>query len=312
MEASDYIHQPVLLNEVIEALDIEPGGIYIDCTCGRGGHSIAILGKLNKKGRLIAIDKDLEAVTVVQKRLQKDRRFLIKQYSFADLIQLTDSLNLTGRIDGMLLDLGVSSPQLDDPQRGFSFLKQGPLDMRMDRTRNTTAAQWLASVDESKLAEIIKTYGEDRYAKRIAKTIVSARNRFPIQTTRQLASLISDSVPVRERDKHPATRTFQAIRIFINSELQDLNKVLKQSLDVLNKGGRLVVISFHSLEDRIVKRFIRNHSMALQAPRGLPVVENAESAAQLRIVGRAQRASKAECQSNPRARSAILRTAEFL
>jgi 16S rRNA (cytosine1402-N4)-methyltransferase len=302
----------VLLNEAIEALNIDPDGVYIDCTCGRGGHSIAILGKLNKKGRLIAIDKDLEAVAAVQKRLLRDRRFSIKQYSFSNLIQLTDSLNLTGQIDGMLLDLGVSSPQLDDPQRGFSFLKQGPLDMRMDRTCNITAAQWLARVDESKLAEVIKTYGEDRYARRIAKTIIAARNQFPIKTTRQLASLICDAIPVRGRHKHPATRTFQAIRIVVNSELQDLKKVLKQSLAVINKGGRLVVISFHSLEDRIVKRFIRDHSMALQAPRGLPVIEKAETAVQLRRVGRARRASKAECQSNPRARSAILRTAEHL
>jgi 16S rRNA (cytosine1402-N4)-methyltransferase len=261
---------------------------------------------------LIAIDKDLEAVVAVQKRLLRDRRFSIKQYSFADLIQLTDSLNITGRIDGVLLDLGVSSPQLDDPRRGFSFLKQGPLDMRMDRTSNLTAAQWLASIDESKLIEVIRTYGEDRYARRIAKAIVTARNQFPINTTKQLASLIADAIPVRERHKHPATRTFQAIRIVINNELQDLKKVLNQSLAALNKGGRLVVISFHSLEDRIVKRFIRDHSIALQAPRGLPVIEKGEIAARLRAVGRARRASEEECQRNPRARSAVLRTAEHL
>ncbi|MEN8128681.1 MAG: 16S rRNA (cytosine(1402)-N(4))-methyltransferase RsmH [Pseudomonadota bacterium] len=311
-EGGEYSHQPVLLDEALKALDITAEGIYLDGTYGRGGHSAAILERLNQQGRLLAIDQDPDAVSAAKRRFEGEQRFSIYQCSFAALKQLTDSLDLTGRIDGLLLDLGVSSPQLDNPQRGFSFIKDGPLDMRMDHSQEPSAAQWLARIDESKLAEVIKLYGEERYARRIAKAIVAARKEQPLTTTLQLADLISTAIPRRERQKHPATRTFQAIRIVINNELQALSEALRQSLSVLRGGGRLVVISFHSLEDRIVKRFIRNHSTAAAGtPRGLPVVEDM-LVVQLRALGRVRRATKAECQRNPRARSAILRTAEHL
>lgn len=313
MEAGgEYSHQPVLLDEALKALNVAAQGIYLDGTYGRGGHSAAILKRLNQQGRLLAIDQDPDAVSAAKRRFEREPRFSITQCSFAALQPLTDGLDLTGRVDGLLLDLGVSSPQLDNPQRGFSFIRDGPLDMRMNRLQGPSAAQWLARVDESELAEVIKTYGEERYGRRIARVIVSARKEKPITTTLQLADLVTSAVPRREPQKHPATRTFQAIRIVINSELRALSEALEQSLSVLRKGGRLVVISFHSLEDRIVKRFIRNHSAAAAGlPRGLPVVEDM-LAVQLRTLGRARRATKAECQRNPRARSAILRAAEHL
>ena len=311
MAARGIYHQPVLLQEALEGLHIYPGGIYIDGTYGRGGHSAAILGALGTKGRLLALDKDPAAVAAAKDRFQADERFTIEQLSFASLKQLTDKLDLTARINGILLDLGVSSPQLEDAKRGFSFLKEGPLDMRMDPTRGPSAAEWLADAEEREIARVLKTFGEERYARRIAKAIVYSRSDKPIVTTRQLAELIVQAVPKRDTNKHPATRTFQAIRIAINCELDELQAVLQQSLTVLANGGRLVVISFHSLEDRIVKRFIQTHSRRATVPRGLPVLGEL-TAGTLRFIGRKMRASEDEYRRNPRARSAILRTAERL
>ncbi len=311
MAVQGIYHQPVLLQEVLEGLHINPDGVYIDGTYGRGGHSAAILGAMGAQGRLLALDKDPAAVAAGKDRFRADERFTVEQLSFASLKQLTDRLDLSGRINGILLDLGVSSPQLKDSQRGFSFLKEGPLDMRMDPTQGPSAAEWLADTQEGVIAEVIKTFGEERYARRIAKAIARSRSERPLLTTRQLRELIIQAVPKKDTNKHPATRTFQAIRIAINCELQELQAVLQQSLAVLASGGRLVVISFHSLEDRIVKRFIQTHSRGVTVPRGLPVL-GAPTAGALRVVGRKIRASEVECRRNPRARSAILRTAERL
>ena len=311
-EVIEFSHQPVLLDEVVEALDIKPDGAYIDATYGCGGHSSAILARLNERGRLLAIDKDSEAVNRAQKRYQGEQRISIFRRSFTSLKQLTESVKLLGCIDGIVFDLGVSSPQLDDPKRGFSFLREGPLDMRMDSAQSPMAAEWLAGVDEFELARVIKDFGEERYARRIAKAIVNARKHSQLSTTGQLADLIATVVPRKEKNKHPATRTFQAIRIVINRELQELEATLPQSLEVLRKGGRLAVISFHSLEDRIVKRFIRCYSRRrATAPRGLPVMET-ELVPKLRAIGGVRRASEAEIRRNPRARSALLRVAERL
>ena len=304
-------HQPVLLQEALEGLHINPEGVYIDGTYGRGGHSAAILGALSSQGRLLALDKDPAAVAAGKNRFGADERFAIEQLSFASLQQLTDRLDLTGRVNGILLDLGVSSPQLEDPQHGFSFLKEGPLDMRMDLTQGPSAAEWLADAEEGTIAKVIKSFGEERFARRIARAIVRSRSERAIATTRQLAELISQAVPTRDTNKHPATRTFQAIRIVINRELHELQAVLEQSLTVLANGGRLVVISFHSLEDRIVKRFIQTQSRGAGVPRGLPILGE-QAAGALRAIGRKMRASQVESRRNPRARSAILRAAERL
>jgi 16S rRNA (cytosine1402-N4)-methyltransferase len=310
MNACDaHVHQPVLLAEAMAALAIKPDGVYVDATFGRGGHSAAILDRLGATGRLLAIDKDPQAVQAAHARFHACGRFYIEYASFALLRQLTDRLGLTGKVDGIVLDLGVSSPQLDEPERGFSFAKTGPLDMRMDPTREPTAAAWLAKASEAEIADVLKTYGEERHARRIARAIVVERQRRPLETTTQLANLITAAAPRRERNKHPATRSFQAIRIFINRELEELQEVLAHSLVVLAAYGRLVVISFHSLEDRIVKRFIRRHSQGEPRPRGLPI-RDAQGAGRLRRIGRAIRPSDAECQRNPRARSAVLRVAE--
>lgn len=311
-EITEFYHRPVLLNEILDALQITPDGIYIDATYGGGGHSVAILARLNERGRLLAVDRDPEAVRLALKRHQGEKRFSIYRRSFSSLKQLIDSLGLVGLIDGIVLDLGVSSPQLDNPKRGFSFLREGPLDMRMDSTQGPTAAEWLAGVEEQELAKVIKEYGEERYARRIARAIVNARKHSRLNTTRQLTDLIASVVPRKEKTKHPATRTFQAIRIFINRELQELTQILPQSLELLRVHGRLAVISFHSLEDRIVKQFIRSHSRwQADVPRGLPVM-GAELAPVLRTIGGVMRASDAECKRNPRARSAVLRVAERL
>jgi 16S rRNA (cytosine1402-N4)-methyltransferase len=304
-------HRPVLLDEAIEGLAIKPDGVYIDGTFGRGGHCEAILEKLNGRGRILAIDKDPEAIYTGLRRFQGERRISIKRSSFAMLRQLADTQGLTGRVNGMLFDLGVSSPQLEDPQRGFSFLRNGPLDMRMDPAQGPTSAAWLARASEKEIAAIIKAYGEERYARRIARAIVRTRVLKPISSTRQLVDIIVRVVPALKDRKHPATRTFQAIRIHINRELDELNAALAQTIEVLAKGGRLVVISFHSLEDRLVKRFIRNHGIGGRIPRGLPLTEQ-RIPYELRPVGRAKRATEQECKRNPRARSAILRIAERL
>jgi 16S rRNA (cytosine1402-N4)-methyltransferase len=312
MNASgEYAHQPALLDEAIAALAIKPQGVYVDGTFGRGGHSAAILQRLAGSGRLIAMDKDPEAVRAAHERFRCDERFRIERGSFVLLRQLTDRLGLTGRVDGILLDLGVSSPQVDDPRRGFSFSSDGPLDMRMDPDREPTAATWLAQASEAEIAGVLKTYGEERYARRIARAIIAERQHSPIATTAKLANLIAAAAPTRERQRHPATRSFQAIRIFINRELEELQEALAHSLDVLAAYGRLAVISFHSLEDRIVKRFIRRNSGGEPHPRGLPIRDK-QSTGMLRKLGKAIRPSRAECERNPRARSAVLRVAERL
>lgn len=302
-------HIPVLLDQAIEALQVRPDGIYIDGTFGRGGHSERILALLGDKGRLLAFDKDAEAVRVAQARFGDDRRFSITHGSFTDIPVVVGECGLVHRIDGLLLDLGVSSPQLDDPARGFSFLNDGPLDMRMDQSRGLSAAQWLAEADEEDIATVIYEYGEERFSRRIARAIVARRQDTPITGTRDLADLVAQTCPIKEKRKHPATRTFQAIRIFINRELDDLQQCLQGSLAVLAQGARLVVISFHSLEDRIVKRFMRDAAQGPRLPKGLPV-RHVDTRGQLHLVGKATRASAVELHSNPRARSAVMRVAE--
>ncbi len=281
----------------------------MDCTFGRGGHSRAILARLGARGRLLALDRDPVAVGAGADIA--DTRFTIAHASFTQLIQVLSAQSID-RVDGILMDLGVSSPQLEDAARGFSFKLDGPLDMRMDVTRGMTAAQWLASASENQIGEVIRTYGEERFAQPIARAIVAARSRGAIGTTRELAQIVAQAVRTREPGQDPATRTFQAIRIFINQELEELSLALAQCLDALSAGGRLAVISFHSLEDRIVKRFMRSHSQPAPVPRGLAVREVDRAPPKLRLIGKAQRASAAEIAANPRARSAVLRVAERL
>lgn len=307
---SDYQHQPVLLDEVLEALAIKPDGIYIDATFGRGGHARAILNLLGAKGRLLAVDRDPVAVEFARTNFADDARFSIVHGAFSQLEQIAKDAQIIGKVDGVLVDMGVSSPQLDDPQRGFSFLQDGPLDMRMDTTQGKTAAEWLATAKEADIATVLREYGEERHAKRIAGAIVRERSVEAIQTTGRLAAIVKEANPSWERTKHPATRAFQAIRIFINQELAEIPLLLEQVLDVLAVGGRLVVLSFHSLEDRIIKRFIRQHSRGEQLPINLPVVF-AKTKPRLQSLGRVK-AEDSELAVNPRARSAILRIAEKL
>jgi 16S rRNA (cytosine1402-N4)-methyltransferase len=297
--------------EALQQLAIKEDGIYLDCTFGRGGHSQGILNLLGQHGQLLALDRDSDAINSdYAQAMLADERFELKHSCFSELERIVKSANLAGKVDGILLDLGVSSPQLDNPERGFSFLRDGPLDMRMDGNAGVSAEQWLASVDEKDLVKVLFEYGEERFARRIARAIVEKRAQSPITTTRQLAELIEDAVPVREKHKHPATRTFQAIRIEINKELDELKAVLEQSARVLRPGGRLVVISFHSLEDRIVKRFIRDESGAKFNPGRLPVKEVDIAQGILKTMGKALKAGKQEISQNPRARSAVMRVAE--
>ncbi|MGD8913850.1 MAG: 16S rRNA (cytosine(1402)-N(4))-methyltransferase RsmH [Candidatus Thiodiazotropha sp.] len=305
------IHDSVLLQPSIEALKIDPAGIYIDGTFGRGGHSRQILHSLGEQGQLLAIDRDPEAVAYARKMFAQDARFRIEQESFAMLAEVSEQAGLMGRVNGILLDLGVSSPQLDQAERGFSFTKDGPLDMRMDPTSGISAAEWLSQAEMKQIAEVLKTYGEERHAKRIARAIVEARVRAPITTTLELAEIVSMANPSWEKSKHPATRSFQGIRIYINSELDALQRVLESVIDVLALGGRLAVISFHSLEDRIVKRFMRDQAKGDRFPPGVPVTEESLRP-RLRLVGKAVRSSEDEIAANPRARSAVLRVAERL
>jgi 16S rRNA (cytosine1402-N4)-methyltransferase len=307
----DCTHRPVLLDEVLEGLLVQPDGTYIDGTFGRGGHAGAILAELGTKGRLLAMDRDPEAVQSAERQFGGDPRFEIEQGAFTMLNHLVTQRQLKGRVNGILLDLGVSSPQIDNPQRGFSFSDDGPLDMRMDPGAGISAAQWLAQADERDISEVLFSFGEERYARRIARAIVRTRNDAPLHTTRQLADLVASSVPVRDKHKHPATRSFQAIRIFINRELEELQSVLEQVPDVLARQGRLAVISFHSLEDRIVKRFIRHEYRGEPLPPGMPV-SGVEHSPRLRPVGKAIRPGHEELASNPRSRSAVLRIAERL
>ncbi len=304
-------HLPVMYIEALQQLAIKKDGIYLDCTFGRGGHSQGILALLGPYGQLIAFDRDRDAInSELAQRFVKDNRFKLIHSCFSQLEVQLESLGLIGKIDGILMDLGVSSPQLDNPVRGFSFLREGPLDMRMDETTGLSAEQWLANVDEKDLVKVLFDYGEEKFARRIAKAIVDRRLDNPITTTKQLSSLIEDVVPVREKNKHPATRTFQALRIEINKELEELKQVLEQSTRVLSPDGRLVAISFHSLEDRIVKRFIRDESGAKYDPGKFPVKEVDITKGVLRKVGKALKAGELELKQNPRARSAVMRVAE--
>lgn len=304
-------HLSVMLNEALHHLDIKENGIYIDGTFGRGGHSGAILEKLGQTGRLIAFDRDLSAIESEKaKTLTKDTRFKLVHAPFSEMENVVTEFNLNGKIDGILLDLGVSSPQLDDETRGFSFMNDGALDMRMDITKGESAAQWLAKVDEKTLVQVLFDYGEERFARKIAKAILTTRTTQPIETTRQLAKLIEDTIPFREKHKHPATRSFQAIRIAVNNELGELESVLKHSINLLNSKGRLVVISFHSLEDRIVKRFMRGESGVKQNVGKLPIKEADIEKGVLNVLSKAIKPTAQEIAQNPRSRSAVLRVAE--
>ncbi|MDD5241301.1 MAG: 16S rRNA (cytosine(1402)-N(4))-methyltransferase RsmH [Sulfuricella sp.] len=300
-------HKTVLLHEAVEALNIQPDGVYVDCTFGRGGHSRLILQKLGDRGRLIALDRDLAGVESARKI--SDKRFQIVHSSFSRLREVLQELEVA-RVDGVLLDLGVSSPQLDEAARGFSFRFEGPLDMRMDTSRGQTAASFLAEATEQQLGEVIKNYGEERYAKQIARAIVASRSGEPIVTTRQLSQIVAKAFKSREPHQDPATRTFQALRIYLNQELEELSLVLPQGVDVLAPSGRMAVISFHSLEDRLVKHFMRDASQPAPLPQRLPVREAERSAPRLRLAGKPVRPSVAEVSANPRSRSAVMRVAE--
>ncbi|MCH9698901.1 MAG: 16S rRNA (cytosine(1402)-N(4))-methyltransferase RsmH [Gammaproteobacteria bacterium] len=314
MEASgnkDFRHASVLLSESVNALQIRPEGVYVDCTFGRGGHSAAILEQLNDAGRLLAIDKDVSALESAQcQQLLDDNRFQIEHGSFANLKNYIEKRQWMGGVDGILMDLGVSSPQLDNANRGFSFIQDGPLDLRMDQTQHLSAKDWLAKVSEDELKIVLRELGEERFAGRIAKAIIARRVQSPIETTLQLSSLIEDVAPVRERNKHPATRTFLALRLKINGELDDLQSCLPQAVNALSNGGRLVVISFHSLEDRIVKRFIRDQSRPGDCD--LMGRKTDDTAPGLKKVGKIIKASRTEINVNRRSRSAVLRVAEKL
>lgn len=303
-------HQPVLLHEAVDALAIRPDGIYVDATFGRGGHSELILRKLGASGRLVALDRDPDAIRSAATVIGDDPRFSIVHTSFDALEDIAVKLGIKGEIDGVLLDLGVSSPQLQDAQRGFSFMHNGPLDMRMNPDDELTAAAWLAEASQQQIKQVLSEYGEERFSGRIATAIVAQRQQMPLMTTSQLVELIERAVPRKDPGKHPATRTFQAIRIRINQELQQLSAVLEQALSILGKGGRLSVISFHSLEDRIVKRFLRDHSRVDTLPKGVPVMASQLQQPILRLVGKAVTPSREEIRENPRARSSRLRVAE--
>ncbi len=303
-----HVHQAVLLKEAIDSLLIHPGGTYIDLTFGRGGHSQEILKGLGDQGRLIAVDKDVTAVEQGKKKPFCDSRFSIYHQSFARLDMLIDKLKLQGRVDGILLDLGVSSPQLDDPERGFSFAREGPLDMRMNVEQDMDAATWLSQSKKNDIIRVLREYGEERYARRIATMIVEQREKQPLATTKQLADLIVRALPTQDRKKHPATRSFQALRIAVNNELEELSQCLEQCLKALIVGGRLVVISFHSLEDRIVKRFFHKHAKGDLPPK-LPILESQIHRC-LKIIGSLIRPTDKEVKQNIRARSARLRVAE--
>lgn len=310
-------HFTVLLKETVDGLALKPGGIYIDGTFGRGGHSRYLLSQLDPTGQLIAIDRDPLAIAEAEKI--KDPRFHIEHNCFSAIPEICEKLELIGKIDGILLDLGVSSPQLDNAERGFSFMKDGPLDMRMDTTQGLSASEWLQQVSAQDLAWVLKTFGEERFARRIAEAIVNF-NQTALQngtkcltTTLELANLIADSVPFKDKHKHPATRSFQAIRIYINAELDELERVLTGALSVLAPQGRLAIISFHSLEDRMVKRFMRKQAKGDDIPKGLPLREDQiERNQTLKTIGKAIKASKDELALNSRSRSAVLRIAEKL
>ncbi|HCU17144.1 rRNA small subunit methyltransferase H [Hafnia paralvei ATCC 29927] len=310
MSEENYQHKTVLLDEAVNGLNLRSNGIYIDGTFGRGGHSRLILSQLGQEGRLLAIDRDPQAIAAAAEIT--DPRFSIIHGPFSDMATYVRELGLEGQINGVLLDLGVSSPQLDDAERGFSFMRDGPLDMRMDPTRGLSAAEWLMKAEEEDIAWVLKTFGEERFAKRIARAIVERNRLEPMTRTHELATLIANASPFREKHKHPATRSFQAIRIYINSELEEIERALNGALEILSPEGRLSVISFHSLEDRIVKQFIRHHSRGPQVPAGIPLTEaqlRSQGGRKLKALGK-MKPSSDEVSANPRARSSVLRFAE--
>jgi 16S rRNA (cytosine1402-N4)-methyltransferase len=300
-------HLPVLLHAAVDGLNVRADGVYVDCTFGYGGHGREILARLGKRGCLIALDRDPAAIAACGEI--DDDRLQLTHESFSNLREVLRARRVT-HVDGILLDLGVSSPQLDDAQRGFSFRFDAPLDMRMDTSRGTTAAQWLACADEWELREVIRNYGEERFAKQIAAALVAARARGPVATTRQLAGIVAKVVHSRESGQDPATRTFQALRIHVNQELEELTRVLPHCVDALSPRGRLVVISFHSLEDRIVKRSLREHSQPPPLPKRLPLRAAEVPQPRLKLIGKMQRPTADEIAANPRARSAVMRVAE--
>ncbi len=308
-EMSENKHISVMGQEVLSGLSIKPDGFYVDATFGRGGHASAILDQLGEQGRLIVIDRDPQAIEVAEQLASQDKRVSVHQGRFSELETFCATENRVGQVDGVLMDIGVSSPQLDEAKRGFSFRSDGPLDMRMDPTQGIGAAEWLANAEESEIAHVLKMYGEERFSRRIARGIVEARVDSPIMTTLQLAEIVKTWNPSWEKHKHPATRSFQGIRIFINNELEELAQGLEQAVKVLCLKGRLVVISFHSLEDRIVKHFIQKGEKGMDIPMEIPLRE-AEIHTTLRRIGSQQKATSVEIQQNPRARSAVLRVAE--
>lgn len=303
-----YSHETVLLHESVAALAVG-NGVYVDGTYGRGGHSRLILEQLGPEGQLVVIDKDPQAIADAYALADQDARVVVCHTSFADMKEALSRLGLLGKIDGILLDLGVSSPQLDDAQRGFSFRQEGPLDMRMNPEQGLSAADWLTRVDEKTLADVLYRYGDERYSRRIARAIVKARAEHPLTNTVQLAEIIAKAHPAWERSKHPATRSFQAIRIHINAELSDLEGVLADSLEILASGGRLAIITFHSLEDRLVKHFMREQEQGPELPPGLPI-QDIDIPKPMRRLGKAIKPSKAEVAVNIRSRSATLRVAQ--
>jgi len=309
MTTQSFEHITVLLNEAVDALNIQPSGIYVDGTFGRGGHSRLILSRLNEQGRLIVFDKDPAAISVAQELARQDKRVSVFHQGFSHFNAACTELGIS-QIDGALFDLGISSPQIDDASRGFSFRFDAPLDMRMDTTRGESAAEWLMHADEQEIHEVIKNYGEERFSRQIARAIVAKRVEAPIHTTGQLAEIAAQCVRSREKGQHPATRTFQAIRIYINRELDEVAQVLPQVTARLNTHGRLAVIAFHSLEDRIVKQFMRENSMHAPLPKWAAVREADLPKPPLKIVGKPIKAGAEELNDNPRARSAILRVAE--
>ncbi len=310
-EVAGLSHRPVLLVEALAALNPRPAGCYVDATFGRGGHAAALLATLGPAGRLLALDRDPAAARCAVERFGGDPRLVFVRATFSRLAEAVAERGWSGQVDGILLDLGVSSPQLDDPTRGFSFSQDGPLDMRMDPTAGSGAAEWLERIGEVELGRVLAEYGEERFYRRVARAIVAARRLAPVATTKQLAAIAAAAVPTREPGKHPATRTFQAIRIAVNDELRELRAALPQAVRALAPGGRLAVISFHSLEDRVVKQFMRAQALGKELPLDLPVA-GAPTGMTLRLVGRAERPGAAEIAANARARSALLRVAERL
>lgn len=316
-------HQTVLLHEAVDALSLKSSGVYVDATFGRGGHGLCILSRLDAAGKLIVFDRDPEAIKAARQLLGSDQRAIIVHAPFSLLKQEIERLGLYGKIDGIIFDLGVSSPQLDEAERGFSFQKDGPLDMRMDTSQGLTAAEWLAEVSEAELMQVLRRYGEERFAKRITTAIKALMAETPIETTLQLARVIEAAVPAKKKNqqrkknphqrflRHPATRSFQAIRIAVNAELQELETVLPAAFEALKIAGRLVIISFHSLEDRLVKNYFRTEAKGDPYPINLPIAANLLQP-RLKLLGKPIRASKAELEANRRSRSAIMRAAQRL